>query len=76
MPQNKKLSLIETLVQTVAGLFISFIVQIIMYPLLNIPVTLNQNIIITSVFFLVSILRGYIIRRIFENKFCFKIFLK
>ncbi len=68
MRQNKRKSLIETLVQTVLGLFVSFIIQIFIYPILDIPVTINQNIIITIVFFIASVLRGYLIRRIF-NKF-------
>jgi len=68
--QNKKQSLIESITQTLVGLITSFIIQIIIYPLLNIPVTLGQNVIITLVFFMASILRGYIIRRYFNKKDC------
>ena len=67
MKQTKKKSIIESVVQTVAGLLISFLIQIIIYPLLGIPVKLHQNIIITAVFFLASLGRGYIIRRIFNK---------
>ena len=66
--QNKKQSLIESIAQTLIGLLTSFLIQIIIYPALNIPVTLGQNIIITLVFFVVSILRGYLIRRYFNKK--------
>jgi hypothetical protein len=66
--QSKKNSIIESVTNTVIGLVTSFIIQIIIYPLLNIPVSLNQNIIITFVFFTVSILRGYLIRRYFNKK--------
>jgi len=65
--QSKKLSIIESLTNILVGLITSFIIQLIIYPILNIPVTLNQNIIITCVFFIVSFLRGYIIRRIFNK---------
>lgn len=67
--QTKKISFIESLTQTIIGLIISILIQIILYPLLNIPVTFSQNLIITAVFFTVSIIRGYVIRRLFTNKF-------
>ena len=66
--QNKKLSLIETIAQTLIGLATSILIQLVLYPIMNIPVTFNQNVIITLVFFVVSIVRGYVVRRIF-NKF-------
>ena len=65
--QSKKLSIIESLINTIVGLFISFVIQIFIYSILEIPVTINQNVIITFVFFVVSFLRGYAIRRIFTN---------
>ena len=66
--QSKKHSLIESAVQTFIGLAVSFVIQLIIYPVMNIPVTFSQNIIITAVFTIASILRGYIIRRIFNRK--------
>lgn len=65
--QSKKHSTLESLTNTIVGLLTSFAIQLVIYPLLNIPVTLNQNIIITVVFFVVSFLRGYIIRRVFNK---------
>jgi len=65
--QNKKTSFIESIIQTFTGLIISFIIQLIIYPSLNIEVSINQNIIITLIFTVASITRGYIIRRIFNN---------
>ena len=65
--QSKKHSTIESLTNTIVGLLTSFAIQLVIYPLLSIPVTLNQNIIITIVFFVVSFLRGYIIRRVFNK---------
>jgi len=65
--QNKRYSLIESITNTLTGLFVSFGIQLIIYPLLNIPVRLSQNIVITMVFTFASIVRGYIIRRIFNK---------
>lgn len=66
--QSRKKSILESLVNVVAGLIISFLIQLWIYPLLNIKVSINQNIFITFVFFLASFLRGYIIRRIFNKQ--------
>jgi len=65
--QSKKYSRYESLTNTITGLVLSFLVQIIIYPALNIPVTLSQNIFITFVFLLVSYIRSYTIRRIFNS---------
>lgn len=69
--QTHKFSWIEAISNTAIGFIISFIIQIIIYPILNIDVKFSQNIIITSVFTIASILRGYIVRRLF-NKFDLK----
>ena len=68
MKQTKKQSIIESITQTLIGLIVSFCIQLVIYPLLNIEVTFSQNLIITFVFFIASIIRGYIIRRFFNNK--------
>jgi hypothetical protein len=64
--QSKKYSLIESIVNVVSGLIISFLIQLWIYPLLGIPVSINQNIIITVVFFIASFIRGYVVRRVFN----------
>lgn len=67
MKQTKRKSLIESVVQTIIGLGTSILIQIVLYPIMGIPVTFSQNLIITLVFFTVSIVRGYFVRRIFEK---------
>ena len=68
MKQSKRHSALESITNVVVGLLISIIAQMIIYPILNISVTFNKNLIITFVFFVLSFARGYIIRRIFNNK--------
>ena len=65
--QTKKKSLIESVTNTVVGLLTSFLIQIIIYPMLNIEVSIGQNLLITFVFFIASVLRGYLIRRFFNK---------
>jgi len=65
--QTKRKSLIEAVTNTVVGLVTSFAIQLIIYPALNIPVTIGQNVLITFVFFAASIVRGYLLRRVFNR---------
>jgi hypothetical protein len=65
--QTKKKSLIEAVSNTIIGLGTSFCIQLIIYPVLNIPVSIGQNVIITAVFFIVSIIRSYLVRRLFNS---------
>jgi len=68
MKQTKKQSLIEAVSNVFIGMIISLIVQIIVYPLLNIEVKFIQNIYLTLIFTAVSIARSYLIRRFFNRK--------
>jgi len=67
MKQSKKHSAIESIINVIIGLLTSFLIQLVLYPLLNIPVIFSQNIIITLVFFVASFIRGYLIRRFFNK---------
>lgn len=66
--QNKKQSLIETIISTIIGLLVSLVTQILVFPLYGLEVSFNQNIQITIIFTIVSIARGYLIRRFFNKK--------
>ena len=65
--QSKRGSIIESVANVLVGLIISFTIQLVLYPLLDIPVSINQNIIITLVFFVASFLRSYLLRRLFNR---------
>lgn len=68
MKQSKTQSLKETVISTFIGLAVSLITQIIIFPLYGMEVSFNQNIQITIIFTVVSILRGYLVRRYFNRK--------
>ena len=65
--QTIKNSILESIANVVAGLLTSFLIQLVIYPMLKITVSINQNIIITTVFFVASVIRGFVIRRIFNQ---------
>ena len=64
--QKKHHSLIESISNTMIGFLVSLGIQLIIYPVMDIPVRFDQNLIITSVFTIASILRGYFVRRMFN----------
>ena len=65
--QKRKHSIYESITNVIVGLITSFLIQLAIYPMLSIKVSVNQNIAITVVFFIVSFIRGYVIRRIFNK---------
>ena len=65
--QNKKQSLVEAVSGTLIGLVFSFCAQIVIYPAMGVPITIKQNVQITFIFFCISIVRGYLVRRLFNR---------
>mgnify|MGYP003452101944 FL=1 len=66
--QSKLDSLIEASTNVFIGFVIAFISQLVFFPIVGIEANLEQNFILTVLFTLVSIIRGYIIRRYFNKK--------
>lgn len=67
MNQSRLDSLIEALVNVAFGAGISFISQLLLFPLVGVQATLKQNLWLMFWFTIVSILRSYYIRRKFNN---------
>jgi hypothetical protein len=68
MKQHKMDSLMEAVTNTSVGFFISLITWYFVASAMDIPVTWTQNLIITGIFTVVSVARGYILRRIFDGR--------
>ena len=64
--QSKKMSLIETLSSVAIGYIISLAAQMIIFPIFEIEVSLEDNLLIGLFFTVVSIVRGYYVRRLFN----------
>jgi len=68
MEQSRLVSFIEANMNTFSGFFISLAVWIfIVAPLYGIEVSYGQNLQITSIFTVSSVLRSYVVRRFFNN---------
>lgn len=64
--QTRRQSLIETLAGVAIGFILSMVLCYIVYPLHGHAFTLAQNVSITVIFTVASILRGYGVRRFFN----------
>ena len=68
MTQSKKQSLTEAVTNTFVGFGVSLASIFIIFPLVGIESTPIKNIGITAYFTVISIVRGYVLRRWFNKK--------
>lgn len=66
--QTKKQSLTESITNTFVGFGISLLSIFLIFPIFGIESTPIKNIGITLYFTLISIARGYVLRRFFNSK--------
>ena len=66
MTQTRLQSLIEALVNVAIGMVVSVLLSLVVYPLFGHAFTLGQNIGITIIFTIASIVRSYVVRRWFN----------
>lgn len=68
MPRQRRIiSAIEAVCNTGVGFFISVLIGVFVYPLFNIEITIMEVSGITAVFTVISVLRGYAVRRLFVS---------
>jgi hypothetical protein len=65
--QSRRMSMIEVATNIVIGLVVSFIIQIAVFKLYDIHISVTQNVEITIWFTVISIIRSYLIRRWFNS---------
>ncbi len=68
MNQTRLGSLIEAVMNTAIGLGINLIAQRFVFPLFGFEPTFVQNLSIAAIFTVISIVRGYVVRRWFNAK--------
>ena len=66
--QTKTQSLIESCINILIGYFVSLLSQIAIFPLFDIYVTLQDNLLIGLYFTIISLARSYLLRRYFNKK--------
>lgn len=67
MSQSRRMSAVETIASTAIGYVVAVISQVAIFTLFGIHIPLTDNLIIGLFFTVVSILRGYCVRRVFSR---------
>ena len=63
--QSRSMSLAESAANTAAGFILSLVLQISLFSAMSIETTTSQNLVMSIVFTLASLVRGYLMRRLF-----------
>jgi hypothetical protein len=66
MKQSRLISLVESLANVLVGYGVAVAMQMLVFPLFGLAVTITENILIGLIFTAVSIVRSYALRRTFE----------
>lgn len=70
MKQSRLMSLVESLANVVVGYGVAVVTQILIFPVFGLHTTLAENLMMGAVFTVVSIMRSYLLRRVFEAIRC------
>jgi hypothetical protein len=65
--QLKRHSLLESIVNVAVGYGVALLSQIIIFPVFGIHVSLRDNVLIGVFFTIISIVRSYLLRRLFTR---------
>ena len=66
MKQSRAMSLVEAVANVVVGYGVAVVTQILIFPIFGLHTTLAQNLQMAALFSIVSIVRSYVLRRLFE----------
>lgn len=64
--QSRRMSLVESLTNVFVGYWLAVGTQFLIFPWFGLPVSLHDNLAIGAIFTVVSILRSFGLRRLFE----------
>lgn len=67
MKQSRRMSLFESITNVMIGYLLSLITQVVVFPIFQIEVSLADNMAISVIFTVVSLVRSYVLRRVFER---------
>ena len=65
--QTRRQSMIETCINVAIGYGVALASQVLIFPLFGIHIPLSSNLMIGAFFTVISIARGYLVRRLFNH---------
>lgn len=66
MTQSRTMSLAESVANVIVGYGVAVVAQIMIFPIFGLHTTLGQNLAMGGIFTGVSLVRSYLLRRVFE----------
>lgn len=66
MSQSRKMSMVESFANVAIGYGIAVAAQLVIFPVFGINVPLQSNLLIGAFFTVVSLVRSYVLRRVFN----------
>ncbi|MBX9633960.1 MAG: hypothetical protein K2X44_03175 [Magnetospirillum sp.] len=67
MHQSRRMSLVEAAANVVIGYGIAVATQVVVFPVFGIHIALADDLAIGGIFAAMSLLRGFVLRRVFER---------
>lgn len=67
MGQSRGWSWVESCMNIAVGYGVALATQLIVFPLMNIHIPLHDNLVIGAIFTVVSLVRSYLLRRLFNH---------
>lgn len=65
--QSRMMSFVEAVTNVVVGFGLAVLTQVLVFPTFEIAVTFDQHVAIAVIFTMVSLVRGYVLRRCFQQ---------
>lgn len=66
MKQSRGTSLLKSLVSTAVGFGVAFVANMLILPFFGLPISHSANLLLTTIYTVISIARGYVLERVFE----------
>lgn len=66
MKQSRLMSLVESVANVAVGYGVAVVTQILIFPIFGLHTTLAQNLTLGAMFTGVSVVRSFVLRRVFE----------
>ena len=67
MTQSRRMSMVEAITNVVVGYALAVATQIVVFPWFGLHPNLGENLALGAIFTGISLIRGYILRRLFER---------
>ena len=66
MKQSRAMSLVESVANVIVGYGVAVMTQLVIFPWFGLPARLDDAMAIGAIFTIISILRSFLLRRVFE----------